>query len=180
MLLRACHVKRWTIVKVTREQTVAEHQYRVWALSMSLYDHIMTTSHNSFERESVGRWALVHDAEEIWTGDLPSTTKLVLESLSPGITKKLRERVLTSNLPGLAAEVRGLENTFAAMVVKIAECVETLAYYRMHSYNSMERESIYEFLNDQLKRTLLKARETYKSTDWGKAEEWTREAMAYL
>lgn len=181
-LLRTCDTQRWTIVQVTRPQTVAEHQYRVWALALSLYDHMGGgMPHNSFEREAVGFWALVHDADEIWTGDLPSPIKALIEELSPGTLKKLKERVLGDHLPQVVAMMRGLENTFSAAVVKVAECVEALAYYRAHSYGSKQREEVQAFLNQKLWDSLSEAIRKYPSAPFGKlAHEWIDEAMKIL
>lgn len=160
-LLKATDVKRWTIVPVTREQTVAEHSYRVWALALSLYDAMVTTNHNSFERESVGFWALTHDADEIWTGDIPSSVKKDLEEIAPGAIKRLKEKVLSQNVPGVAAAMRGLDNTFAAQVVKIAECVEALTYYNRYSYNMRDRASINKFLRENLDNAIKGADRKY-------------------
>jgi 5'-deoxynucleotidase YfbR-like HD superfamily hydrolase len=153
-LMKLTDVERWVIVPVTRRQSVAEHSYRVWVLSLSLYDAMVEVPHNSFERDSVSYWALTHDADEIWTGDLPSTVKEVLEELHPGIIRRLSEHVLSKHLPRLADTVRGLENTFAAAVVKIADCVEALSYYTHHSYNSRDKMAIDTFLRGKLKPAL--------------------------
>lgn len=177
-LVKACDVKRWTIVPVTREQSIAEHSYRVWALALSLYDAMMTTNHNSFERESVGFWALTHDTEEIWTGDLPSTVKAVLEEIAPGVIKRLKERVLGDNMPGIAAAMRGLENTFAAQVVKIAECVEALSYYDRYSYNMRDRATITGFLRENLEKALVGAERKYPNAGiTNVSRSWVAEAL---
>lgn len=181
-LLRACDVQRWTIVQVTRRQTVAEHQYRVWVLALSLYDHLMGgTPHNSFEREAVGFWALVHDADEIWTGDLPSPIKTLLEEISPGILKKVKERVLSEHLPTIAASMRGLETTFAAAIVKIAECVEAANFYSHNSYNGRNRELVIAFLNGKLRGELEAAVAKYPSVPFSTTgNTWVLEAMGSI
>jgi len=181
-LLRACDTKRWTIVAVTREQTVGEHHYRVWVLALSLYDSLMGgTPHNSFERQGVGDWALVHDADEIWTGDLPSPIKSILEELSPGILKKLKDKVLSENLPTVAGSMRGIEGTFASQVVKIAECVEAFTYYSAHSYNTRHRTEVLAYLNQQLWNSLSEGIRKYPSVPFGSAgHEWIDNAMNVL
>lgn len=182
-LLGACDTKRWTIVRVTREQTVAEHQYRVWVLSMSLYDHLTDgTPHNSFEREAVGFWALVHDADEIWTGDLPSSIKALIEGISPGTLKRLKVQVLADNLPQISASMHGLENTYAATVVKIAECVEAFTYYREHSSpRSKQREEVLAFLHGKLWTGLDQATMKYKSSGFSDlGRQWVDKALDLL
>lgn len=181
-LLRACDVKRWTIVRVTREQTVAEHQYRVWALALSLYDHLSGgIPHNSFEREAVGYWALVHDAEEIWTGDLPSTIKALMEEISPGTLKKLKARVLGDNLPHVADSMMGMEDTYGMAVVKIAECVESLTYYRHFSAYSVQRMSVVDFLDNNLRSRLDRAIKAFPHKPFETlGREWVDQALELL
>lgn len=181
-LVRACDTKRWTIVAVKREQTVGEHHYRVWVLAMSLYDSLMGgTPHNSFERQGVGEWALVHDADEIWTGDLPSPIKSILEELSPGILKKLKDRVLSEHLPAVAGAMRGIDNTFAAHVVKIAECVETYTYYNTYAYATRHRDEVLKYLNERLWGALSEAIRKYPSVSFGSAgHKWVDDALKEL
>lgn len=177
-LMRLTDVERWVIVPVTRRQSVAEHSYRVWVLSLSLYDAMVQVPHNSFERESVGYWALTHDADEIWTGDLPSTIKDVLEELHPGIIKRLTEHVLGKHLPRIAATMGGLENTFAAQVVKIADCVESLSYYTNHSYSSRDAATIGAFLRGKLQIALVGAAKKYPNAGIENvSEKWAAEAL---
>jgi 5'-deoxynucleotidase YfbR-like HD superfamily hydrolase len=177
-LMRLTDVERWVIVPVTRRQSVAEHSYRVWVLALSLYDAMVVVPHNSFERDSVSYWALTHDADEIWTGDLPSTIKEVLEELHPGILKRLSDHVLSKHLPRLADTMRGLENTFAAAVVKIADCIEALAYYTHYGYNSRDKVVIDTFLRDRLKKALEGADRKYPNAGVRNVSvEWAAEAL---
>ena len=68
-LYRLSNIKRWLIVETSREQSVAEHSYNVTILAMRVA---------SVLNLPVGRIvfrALLHDAEECWTGDIPSPIK---------------------------------------------------------------------------------------------------------
>lgn len=71
-LMRSGHVKRWQIVRVAREQTIAEHMYRVWLITEMLCKAVGTP-------EELGSracaWALVHDLPEVVTGDIATPTK---------------------------------------------------------------------------------------------------------
>ncbi len=143
-LMRQTHIKRWGIVPMKREQSLAEHSFRVWCLALALYDTLIPIPHNSFERESVGTWALLHDAEEIWTGDLPSTFKRKLEEdFGKEVMKDLKMDVLQKHVPELAGQMRGIEGTFAACIVKIADAVEQVAYYRKFGY---EQGAVLDYL----------------------------------
>lgn len=155
-LLHAAHVKRWTIVAVDREQSVAEHSYLTWVLALSLYDTLCPVPHNSFERESVAFWALVHDAEEIWTGDLPSNIKAIFEELAPGTLKKVKEEVLGRYLPSVASAYRGTVGSFVEAVVKLAETVEAYTYFRAHAIPGPNHTLVSAFLRDRVDAAVLK------------------------
>lgn len=73
--LRAGHVRRWHIVAMAREQTIAEHMYRVQLITeaflraLGLFDWNNNITLNAME------WARVHDLPEVVTGDTPSSSK---------------------------------------------------------------------------------------------------------
>ena len=72
-LMRAASVKRWTIVTTSRDESLAEHSFLVIILSkeigsragltLPLQDHVM-------------RDAILHDLDEILTGDIPTPAKI--------------------------------------------------------------------------------------------------------
>jgi 5'-deoxynucleotidase YfbR-like HD superfamily hydrolase len=180
-LVKQTDVKRWGIVHTAREQSVAEHSYRVWVLSVALYDYLVPVPHNSNDREAVAYWALTHDADEIWTGDLPSTIKKPIEEVAPGALKKLKEKVLLDHVPAHAARARGIEGSFPAAVVKLAECVEAYSYYLRYSYNSPDRSAILNFLTENLEKAaevIAKAEGGRYFTDKEHLWQWINEAKA--
>ena len=66
------HVPRWTIARVIRRQSVAEHSYFVALYAMQIADLIDRPV------DMMGHllwYALTHDLEECFTGDIPGTTK---------------------------------------------------------------------------------------------------------
>jgi hypothetical protein len=71
-LMKATYVTRWHTVDTVKNQSLAEHQWNVCmmsvhlALSMGLDDQTVSEIRNK---------ALIHDMEEVWTGDLPSPYK---------------------------------------------------------------------------------------------------------
>jgi len=74
-LMRVSHVKRWQIVRVGREQTLAEHLYRVFLLVREFGPKVGLTSEDQSAAE---QFALVHDLPEIMTGDVASPVKSML------------------------------------------------------------------------------------------------------
>lgn len=72
--LRAQTVKRWTIVHTTKQQSLAEHSFNVALIAQEICERMAISSAN------VMRAALVHDLDEILTGDIPSPFKRYAES----------------------------------------------------------------------------------------------------
>jgi 5'-deoxynucleotidase len=76
-LLALSHVPRWGVVPTTRPQSVAEHSFRVAAIAMEICRALngeQLPSATIIEYHVV-LWAIIHDAPEAETGDLPSTVK---------------------------------------------------------------------------------------------------------
>jgi 5'-deoxynucleotidase YfbR-like HD superfamily hydrolase len=93
-LLRMSHTKRWGIVNTTRVQNVAEHAFNVTLIVMAIIrrwrpdDEIYQMS--TFDLLA----ALLHDAEEIRTGDTPTPQKM-----------RLREAGAADAMRGVRADI---------------------------------------------------------------------------
>ena len=70
--LRTGHVKRWQIVRVAREQTIAEHMYRVYHIATEI---TLALGLSGGQIYRVRDWALLHDLPEVVTGDIATPTK---------------------------------------------------------------------------------------------------------
>lgn len=78
--MRTGHVKRWQIVRTAREQTLAEHLYRVWVITMHICEAIRTPN----DINSVAAvWALIHDVPEVITGDIATPAKEAMRKALP-------------------------------------------------------------------------------------------------
>ena len=101
-LLKAGHVTRWHTVDTVKVQTLAEHQWNVCMISVSLAcamgldDSILNL---------VILKALIHDMEEVWTGDLPSPYKEGLKRT--GGSPRNTVRGVPTYIPGLSSEAEG-------------------------------------------------------------------------
>lgn len=78
--LRTGHVKRWQIVRVAREQTIAEHMYRVYQIGWDIAMRMRISIERSY---SVMMWALMHDLPEVVTGDIATPTKRAMRQAVP-------------------------------------------------------------------------------------------------
>ena len=71
--LDAQHVKRWSLVATTADSNVASHSFNVAVIAMAIRKNMFNTIH--FSIEQVCYYALLHDIDEVFTGDLPTPTK---------------------------------------------------------------------------------------------------------
>jgi hypothetical protein len=70
--LKASYISRWCIVNTTKQQSIAEHMYRVWVLVRAWgSDCGLSTA----EIQSAAELALTHDLAEIRLGDIPTPVK---------------------------------------------------------------------------------------------------------
>jgi len=103
-------VKRYPICHVNREQSVAEHSYNVLLLSLWLVEE----ERDKDLRTAVMEYAIVHDMDEIETGDIPSPFKRRLRLECPAVIKYLDGEKFI--LPEIKA------------IVKLADCLEAIYY----------------------------------------------------
>jgi len=68
-ILRAQDVKRWGIVRMHKQQSLAEHSFNVAMIARAFCKAI------GIEDEQVTKAALCHDLDEIITGDIPTPFK---------------------------------------------------------------------------------------------------------
>lgn len=68
-ILRAQDINRWTIVNVSRQQSLAEHTFNVIAIARTLAKYV------GIDDVNVIKYAFDHDLDEILTGDVPTPAK---------------------------------------------------------------------------------------------------------
>lgn len=73
--LRSGHVRRWHIVAVAREQTIADHMHRVGVIAEEILQRLGMFSWDNNLTLNVMRWAFIHDRHEFLLGDLPTPGK---------------------------------------------------------------------------------------------------------
>lgn len=115
--MRVGDVVRWHIVRTVRQQTLAEHLYKVWLLTEELHRRIGLPPDT---KGAALEWALTHDLPEVLLGDLPTPVKRAIEGRAKDsdFWRKLEREMLPEH------KQRTIVGTPTAYVVKIADCIE--------------------------------------------------------
>lgn len=70
-LLKLSHVRRWVIIDCLKEQSVADHSFRVEIIALYLIDKLKLP----LDKGKIILDIITHDISEAETGDIPSTYK---------------------------------------------------------------------------------------------------------
>lgn len=74
-MLKLSHVPRWSIVDTIKTQSVADHSFRVAAITKYIAEELKRLYNTRLDIDYVVCRALMHDIEESRTGDMPCTRK---------------------------------------------------------------------------------------------------------
>lgn len=110
--LRLMQVKRYGIFHMNRDQSVAEHSFNVAMIAIELIEPV---DDETLYVQVLG-YALVHDMDEILSGDIPSPFKRKLRKECPSVIPVL------DGQPKASDEVMN--------IVKLADMLEAIHYCR--------------------------------------------------
>lgn len=135
---------RWQVVHLTKTQTVAEHSYFVTLLFMKFAEVCEVDAIDVL----VGlEYALLHDADEAWSGDVPGPLKKFMAIDLP-VDKMMGDWASKINKGTLPSLVKDL--------VKLADIVE--AYKYLHKYGDNHHSTFvkdkYELMIEEKLRDL--------------------------
>lgn len=118
--MRAGHVRRWHIINVTRDQTIAEHQYLVTIIAMELFKKMSSApAAESFCELMVA--AMFHDAPEVRYGDFPSPAKRHIREVAGAAVFETLDKALMPELPYIGGEASPAAMDF----VHMADAIES-------------------------------------------------------
>lgn len=139
----------WILRGVTDAESIAEHSFGVALLCMFLVDELRTRG-AVIDGERTLRMALVHDAAEVFTGDVPMPAKT--KELSDALERAedaLLSRVLPEAELALWREAEaGL--SIEARIVKSADKIQMLA--KALTYEQQRRGRLDEFWQNKANR----------------------------
>lgn len=125
---RLKNIKRWNLMRNTREENVQEHSHSVVVIAHALCIIRNKLYGGNVDEKEVLAYAAYHDANEVITGDLPTPVKY----FSPEIKQSYRqieqfanERLSRMLPPGIEAEIKpylcGEVSPEAKKIVKAAD-----------------------------------------------------------
>lgn len=139
--LRASHISRWGIVATSKQQSIAEHMYRVWILCNTWGAGLLSAE----EQRDALDLALMHDLPEIRTGDNPTPHK---SAEVKAILSEIEARIL----PALAA-LEGRISKRTKEFVKYCDTAEAVFFLRVHGVGEHAR-SVMDLLEVQMMERL--------------------------
>lgn len=126
-------IKRWGIIDMIRDQTVAEHSYNVTMICLMIINRIPMSSRHNNLKENIIDWALVHDLPEIVTGDIPTPfKKLVLSCVDQ------YENQMFMGFSSIKKSLSPLEKS----ITKIADLIDAIFFARKFCIDSKKEEII--------------------------------------
>lgn len=165
--MRTGHVKRWQIVRVAREQTIAEHMYRVYHIAVELAGMMNLSPARML---NVQNWALLHDLPEVVTGDIATPTKRAMRQAVPD-QDPVRHIELSLDR-GYRDLYLGLKESDPVVldIVKLADLLEAVNFLMVEGIGK-HAEEVEMGLRVAFLEKLSECREKYPDLDWEKAPE---------
>lgn len=150
---RTSDVKRWGIVRTSREQTVAEHSYHVAMIACRICNLV------GEDPNRVLWTALTHDLPEVMTGDIATPLK---DLLGEEVNTRLKD--LENKMTLYGVKMAPQDETIA-QIVKLADLIEAAAFIseygcgeyadtvrkklvaRVEAHGNIARQVLYEILH---------------------------------
>lgn len=121
-LTRLSYVPRWVIVPMERTQTVSDHSFRVALICAHLVEG------KGWAPGQIGFLmgaAIIHDADEVYTGDIPATAKMGMVTVVP------KKSDLLGSIPGPIQ-----------FIIKVADIVEAITWFNSYGQPAFRRTGI--------------------------------------
>lgn len=129
-ILRASGVTRWHIVRTVRPQSLAEHTFDVVMIARAI------AKKAGIEDYEITKAALLHDLDEIVTGDIPTPTK-----------QKARDNGWELN--DLYQNITGRElSPDESLIIQLADKMADLYWLWLHAVGPHANQ-VYEIMADQ-------------------------------
>ena len=147
--LHLANVQRWHLMQTVKPQSVAEHSYGVAVIVLELINRMLKyDSHLVINKERLLIQSLMHDSDEVLTGDIPSPTKTLIDWQSPisivGIDKhsKLIETLLLKIADQLEAVFYFSQNALGIRSEITCKDLISIVHNNIHELKSNSNKNI--------------------------------------
>lgn len=165
-IMRTGHVKRWQIVRVAREQTIAEHMYRVWLITTSICVQLKMPQQVA---ASANIWALIHDLPEVLTGDIATPAKEAMRRALPDDDPVRNiELSMSDNYREAHADAKTRHHEdmpTAYELVKLADLIEAKCFLGCEMMGN-HAKSVYDGIAAKVDSTYADYQVRYPLVDW--------------
>lgn len=142
-VMNLSNIKRWGIIDMSREQSVAEHSYNVTMISLYIIGNMDFEDPDGILEYMTINWALVHDLPEIASGDIPTPMKAFLKD---SIDQMEKEKYL--NWYEFKETVNG---SLSQKIVKIADFVDAIQFAEKYCIDLRKDKIVGEMLDKMAK-----------------------------
>lgn len=141
-ILAMQHVRRWHMVRVRRDQTLAEHSATVAMYALQLA-YLWRPAEAVGLAGAILDLALTHDSHEVEYGDTPSPA-VDPQAHDAGVDRFWQKRGIEVTAP------RGEGEKFIHQIVDLADKLEAALFYRLEGENSLFRDGTLRKVQDRL------------------------------
>ncbi len=113
-LYRLQHIERWSLMRNTHPENVAEHSFHVSLIAHALGVIAREIFGRDIQPEQLAAYALFHDAAEVFTGDIPTPVK----HQNPRILANFREIEAMASERLLANVPEPLRGSYAPLLFR--------------------------------------------------------------
>jgi 5'-deoxynucleotidase YfbR-like HD superfamily hydrolase len=138
-LMDAQYIKRWSIVGTMTENTLPTHSFNVAMLAMELYNR-MPEMKKVYPESQVCYYALIHDIGEVYTGDIPTPTKVKMKQAGLDINTFDMDAVQENHAP---AQIQ--------RIIKAADLLDNYMFIEENAVGPRARDAIHELHGRLLK-----------------------------
>lgn len=157
---RTAHVKRWQIVRVGREQNLAEHTFIVLLISEEI-PNVIGYVLDEKSRLMLHDWAIHHDIIEVVTGDLNTAIKTRIKT-------KAGKQIIDDVESGICDRYDQLKRDVPPIIkaiVKCADLIEAIAFL-MNEGIGNHADNVRRGIEDTLGRLICEYSEEWPSLNW--------------
>lgn len=164
---RTQHVKRWHIVDMLKDQSVAEHSFMVAMICMEIMD--VARFHDPGLRAATMAYALIHDATEGITGDVPSPVKGKVQGYSE----------LEAKLDPAGSRFKVRYSGLVSRMVKMADLIEAIHHLEKYGMRGPARDCTLRTLTGKLSdlQSLMDEKHPLKHAWWAGVVDKVRLSM---